>query len=656
MKHLPETAPSGNGTIPSGVEWALYAAGCGLSVFPVIPGKKIAYEAATMNAALGLPSDAPAGRHHGTTNPERIQIMWAGERVNASIGITTGNGLLVVDTDEKNGKSGSATMAANGWQVPQTATQRTKSGGSHHLFDMPNGALAATDSDGLGSGIDRRGDGSGYIVLYDPAILTAERAPAPAWALAPGKSQGERMDAADVVRAERYDVALAALQSRDAGDLNRDEWLAFSGAFHTATAGIVDDAQALSDWQAWNVSHGETNDPAANARTWANFVRAGTAGDFRTLAQMAARDDPAKAYAAFGWKGPPTLPPGASATPLPVASNDNRGAPLFVRVADMVAQPPVFLVDGLLEQDAVGAVFGDPAAGKSLVTIDLAACVATGETFHSRAVRAGPVFYIAGEGNSGLRRRFAAWEELRGRSLASAPLFASQAAIQMLDATSGARLTAAIDTLVASHGSPALIVIDTLNRNFGAGDENSTADMTAFVAAVDRLRERFAGCTVLIVHHSGHGDKDRARGSSVLRAALDTEYKVSKSGDAVTLTNHKMKDAPPPRAMSFAIVEAAGSIALEYTGEPSGAGAGKSITPTEQLALDAFNAVAVDGTASVETWRSEFYRQHSSDKPDTKLKAFNRGREGLCDRALLQSDDSGEIYNRPPMPGQPPAR
>jgi putative DNA primase/helicase len=31
------------------------------------------------------------------------------------------------------------------------------------------------------------------------------------------------------------------------------------------------------------------------------------------------------------------------------------------------------------------------------------------------------------------------------------------------------------------------------------------------------------GAAVLLVHHSGHGDKDRARGSSAIRAAVDVE-------------------------------------------------------------------------------------------------------------------------------------
>ena len=38
--------------------------------------------------------------------------------------------------------------------------------------------------------------------------------------------------------------------------------------------------------------------------------------------------------------------------------------------------------------------------------------------------------------------------------------------------------------------APRMIVIDTLARNFGAGNENSTEDMNRFVASIDRyLRE-----------------------------------------------------------------------------------------------------------------------------------------------------------------------
>jgi RecA-family ATPase len=55
-------------------------------------------------------------------------------------------------------------------------------------------------------------------------------------------------------------------------------------------------------------------------------------------------------------------------------------------------------------------IFGDPAAGKSFLTIDLGAGATTGASFHGRPTKAGMVICLAGEGHSGLARRRMAWE------------------------------------------------------------------------------------------------------------------------------------------------------------------------------------------------------------------------------------------------------
>lgn len=445
-------------------------------------------------------------------------------------------------------------------------------------------------------------------------------------------------------RAPSYAIALKALQRCNPGDNDRGWWLLLSGSFYAATVGLVDDAQALADYQKWNIAHGETNDPAANARTWAGFARSGTKGDFGTLARLSG--DP-QALAWHYFKGAPLAD-----RPIRSRRPANDPASFFVRIADMVARPPVFLVDGILEVDSLAVLFGDPASGKSLVAIDIAASVATGHPFHDHAVRAGSVFYIAGEGKNGLRRRFAAWEELTGCSIADAPLYASQAAVRFLDSESAAMVTVAIEGLAVTNGPPRLIVVDTLARNFGDGDENAQRDMTAFVAALDRLREQFPGSTVLLVHHSGHGDKDRARGSSVLRSAVDSEYKVSKEGEAVHLTNHKMKDAAPPLPMAFAIIQTAGSVALEYTGEPNDR-SGKR-TATQTMTLEAFDTAATDGRVTIEAWRTAFYGLNAGSD-EAKRKAFTRGREWTIQSRVLQSDDAA-TYERAPMPGMMPIR
>ena len=100
-----------------------------------------------------------------------------------------------------------------------------------------------------------------------------------------------------------------------------------------------------------------------------------------------------------------------------------------------------------------------------------------------------------------------------------------------------------------------LIEIDTLAKNFGTGDENSTRDMTAFLAGMDALRMA-TGAAVSAVHHCGHGEKGRARGNSSLPSGLDFCYRVERAGDCVdnfvtTLTTEKCKDGEPPKPVSW---------------------------------------------------------------------------------------------------------
>ncbi len=104
-------------------------------------------------------------------------------------------------------------------------------------------------------------------------------------------------------------------------------------------------------------------------------------------------------------------------------------------------------------------------------------------------------------------------------------------------------------------GLPGLIVIDTIARNFGGGDENSTKDMSAFITAIDTLRERYH-CCILLVHHTGHSDKSRARGSIALLGSLDAEYRVEKSGadeKTILLTSTRQKDNDDPRPLAWTL-------------------------------------------------------------------------------------------------------
>ena len=228
-----------------------------------------------------------------------------------------------------------------------------------------------------------------------------------------------------------------------------------------------------------------------------------------------------------------------------------------------------WVVDDYIESDSLAQVFGDPGGGKSFVAIDIACCISTGTPWHGHEVRQGAVFYIAGEGHNGLARRLKAWELGNGVSLAGAPLFKSHRAAQLYDTTDAALVAQSIKVLVDQSGlDPSMIIIDTLARNMG-GDENSTQDMNGFIQNLDTYLRQSYHCCVMVVHHSGATDKDRSRGSTALRGALDAEYKVQLDPGSKTITFEpkKMKDAEMPRPKSFGITQVDLPISDKH-GEP----------------------------------------------------------------------------------------
>jgi hypothetical protein len=101
---------------------------------------------------------------------------------------------------------------------------------------------------------------------------------------------------------------------------------------------------------------------------------------------------------------------------------------------------------------------------------------------------------------------------------------------------------------------PGLIILDTMARTFGGGDENSASDMGAFVRNADLLKEEL-GTAILVVHHPGRNVKRGPRGSTALYGVLDTMMLMEKKGkperlaDGTTvihsvLSCQDQKDAP----------------------------------------------------------------------------------------------------------------
>jgi RecA-family ATPase len=103
--------------------------------------------------------------------------------------------------------------------------------------------------------------------------------------------------------------------------------------------------------------------------------------------------------------------------------------------------------------------------------------------------------------------------------------------------------------LKATTGQPVrLIVIDTLARVMGAGDENSTQAMNTVLNSAKRI-QRETGAAVLIVHHEGKDASRGSRGSSALPAAIDVAFGMVKDAMRIDL----MRDGEEGTTFPFSL-------------------------------------------------------------------------------------------------------
>lgn len=203
-------------------------------------------------------------------------------------------------------------------------------------------------------------------------------------------------------------------------------------------------------------------------------------------------------------------------------------------------KPIKWLIKKWLPENSFIMIHGEPASGKSFVALDMMLTLSSGLGYWMglKAKKAN-VLYLCGEGFNGLPARINAWLNIHeGADIGS--FYRSSWALSLDNKQEG---------LFAKNGiralpfKPDLIVIDTLNR-FYAGDENSSQDIRVFLEFISELQSEFKAA-VMVVHHTGVSKEaqGRARGSSALRGAVDTEISVVKENKILTLEQKKQKDS-----------------------------------------------------------------------------------------------------------------
>lgn len=583
------------------------------------------------------------GWQHARYSDEQLRQLFEGHQGN--IGLTFPPSLFALDLDQKNGKDGVAEIAAMESEfgaLPQTLTATTATGGQHRIFSLPPGVVLR-NSVAVRSGVDIRTAG-GQIVVAPSSIDGC-----------PYQWCNWGTPIARIPEAWIPALNAAGREKRTAGDGDgvipegmRNDTL-FRKAAGLRSAGFIE-TEILEAIASVNQ---RKCDPPLEDR------------EVEAIARSAMNGEPSpEPWEVFASPGP--LPPGAS--PVPSLGVGRRGDFGFIRVKDLLTKPAPIpqLIDGIFDRGALAQLFGKSGCGKSFAAIDWACCVATGKDWCGRKVAQGPVFYIAGEGHAGMRKRLKVWEQHHATSLADAPLFVSSVPAALMDAVNAANVARAVEVLAVEHGIPMLIIVDTLARNLGAGEENSNADIGQFISNLDiHLRSRF-GATVLIVHHTGHGEQERSRGASSLRAAMDHEYRLEDKSGIRELTCTKAKESEPPLPMTFRLQP----VALNGWKDDGGEFLTSAVlVPTDdkpvarqselkganRVALQALrNAVSVSGVppdadltkefgarspagvVSEEVWRQRAYDEGISDgKQDAKKTAFSRARRALSELGLI---------------------
>jgi hypothetical protein len=211
---------------------------------------------------------------------------------------------------------------------------------------------------------------------------------------------------------------------------------------------------------------------------------------------------------------------------------------------------PHWIVRRHLVQNSLAMLAGPSGAGKSYFGLALSFAVVTGKSlFDEFKVHQGKVAYIYSEGQGGLKYRTRAWKDHHRTTIPPDRFRAYPYRYNFLEQKDAVNLLHQIDDEL--DGPANLIIVDTLARNFGPGDENSPKDMNAFVATLDTLRSR--GSSVLVVHHTGKDPSKGGRGHSSLLGACDTVILADQIEKSLNLECGKLKDGQPfsPYVLDF---------------------------------------------------------------------------------------------------------
>lgn len=212
-------------------------------------------------------------------------------------------------------------------------------------------------------------------------------------------------------------------------------------------------------------------------------------------------------------------------------------------------QPNRWQVKGRFRRSTINIIFGASGTYKSTTMAGLAVSINCQPYWHDSLIEngGGGVLVIAAEDDEGIVDMIEAACIEYDVNPDAVSVYITHGGYDL----SNPEVIQGIKAAIAAMPVPlSAIIVDTLNRNCGGLDENSASDMRTFLNMVDDLR---GDATIYVIHHNGHGDKQRERGSYAIRCNADSSVLCEFNVDnrLFTMTWEKLRSAPTPKPLTL---------------------------------------------------------------------------------------------------------
>lgn len=310
-----------------------------------------------------------------------------------------------------------------------------------------------------------------------------------------------------------------------------------------------------------------------------------------------------------------------------------------------------YIIKGVMNRGEVAVVFGDSGSMKSFVCADMLFHAVVGWDWRGHKVQqsgcAGLV--VLGEGQAGYQKRLAALrkhhnDELGGQTV---PIWVVPKPVR-LDTGSG-ELSYWIEQAEKKLGQEIKIVLmDTLSLMLGEGEESSNTDIAI---ALNNARAAIGNRAIILVHHTGHGDKTRERGAYQIRGNADVRILIKRDeggkGKVITVSSLKSKDdfEFTDIDLSFKVItlgidqdgdDISSVVVIDTDKKPVNSSGIESGSKPFEYVLE---AIKVAGSNSKELVRPHFYSIYPSGSEKTKRNKFAEGWAEYMNKACKAADE-----------------